>query len=213
MKRPRPKADSYPNSTPFSLALIVLPFTFLLTGWFGSHSLGCKYPLQIPWHPNSRTATLFSHSLANGCPGRILPLPTVSERAMTPPKILTLLTTSPGAFLSALIVGVALHYHKIVENEYYGYPDEWFPSVSATIGDRYPERSFFMLFIAITSGMECKICIKTPRLTGCRSSFCSRRFVVPPHGSTQFESPQVRGWYGRIQNSYMRWLDVCHFNG
>ncbi|PMD67311.1 calcofluor white hypersensitive protein-like protein [Hyaloscypha bicolor E] len=56
------------------------------------------------------------------------------------------------AFLGALIVGVALHYHKIVENEYYGYPEEWFPSVSATIGDRYPERSVFMLFIAITSG-------------------------------------------------------------
>ncbi|KIW02846.1 uncharacterized protein PV09_05902 [Verruconis gallopava] len=56
------------------------------------------------------------------------------------------------AFLSALIVGTALHYHKIVQNEYYGYPQEWFPSVSATIGDRYPERSFFMVFIAITSG-------------------------------------------------------------
>jgi hypothetical protein len=57
-----------------------------------------------------------------------------------------------GAFLSALIIGCSLHYHKIVENEYYGYPQEWFPSVSATIGDRYPERSFFMIFIAITSG-------------------------------------------------------------
>ncbi|KAK4244961.1 Frag1/DRAM/Sfk1 family-domain-containing protein [Corynascus novoguineensis] len=56
------------------------------------------------------------------------------------------------AFLSALIVGSALHYHKIVQNEWYGYPDEWFPSVSATIGDRYPERSIFMIFIAITSG-------------------------------------------------------------
>ena len=56
------------------------------------------------------------------------------------------------AFISALIVGISLHYHKIVRNEHYGYPDEWFPSVSATIGDRYPERSFFMLFIAITSG-------------------------------------------------------------
>ena len=33
-----------------------------------------------------------------------------------------------------------------------GYPQEWFPSVSATIGDRYPERSVFQLFIAITSG-------------------------------------------------------------
>lgn len=61
--------------------------------------------------------------------------------------------TKTAAFISALIVGVSLHYHKIVQNEYYGYPDEWFPSVSATIGDRYPERSFFMIFIAITSGM------------------------------------------------------------
>ncbi|GAQ04485.1 protein cwh43 [Aspergillus lentulus] len=56
------------------------------------------------------------------------------------------------AFLSALIVGMSLHLHKIVQNEHYGYPDEWFPSVSATIGDRYPERSFFQVFIAITSG-------------------------------------------------------------
>ncbi|KAL9058611.1 MAG: hypothetical protein Q9162_001618 [Coniocarpon cinnabarinum] len=56
------------------------------------------------------------------------------------------------AFVGAFIVGVWLHYTKIVENEHYGYPDEWFPSVSATIGDRYPERSVFMVFIAITSG-------------------------------------------------------------
>lgn len=77
------------------------------------------------------------------------------------------LQLSIAAFLSALIVGVSLHYHKIVQNEYYGYPDEWFPSVSATIGDRYPERSFFMIFIAITSGMWqksrrpelCKACL------------------------------------------------------
>ncbi|KAL4820772.1 Frag1/DRAM/Sfk1 family-domain-containing protein [Aspergillus spinulosporus] len=56
------------------------------------------------------------------------------------------------AFLSALFVGMSLHFNKIVQNEHYGYPDEWFPSVSATIGDRYPERSFFQVFIAITSG-------------------------------------------------------------
>ncbi|EGE01893.1 calcofluor white hypersensitive protein [Trichophyton equinum CBS 127.97] len=56
------------------------------------------------------------------------------------------------AFLGALVVGIWLHYHKIVQNEHYGYPDEWFPSVSATIGDRYPERSVFQIFIAITSG-------------------------------------------------------------
>ncbi|KAF2862244.1 hypothetical protein K470DRAFT_229012 [Piedraia hortae CBS 480.64] len=56
------------------------------------------------------------------------------------------------AFLGALIVGTSLHYHKIVENEHFGYPVEWFPSVSATIGDRYPERSVFQIFIALTSG-------------------------------------------------------------
>ncbi|KAH7155148.1 Frag1/DRAM/Sfk1 family-domain-containing protein [Dactylonectria estremocensis] len=61
-------------------------------------------------------------------------------------------TTAYAAFLSALVIGVSLHYHKIVQNQFYGYPQEWFPSVSATIGDRYPERSFFMFFIAITSG-------------------------------------------------------------
>ncbi|KAH6668122.1 calcofluor white hypersensitive protein [Plectosphaerella plurivora] len=61
-------------------------------------------------------------------------------------------TAAYSAFISAFIVGVSLHYHKIVQNEWYGYPEEWFPSVSATIGDKYPERSFFMLFIAITSG-------------------------------------------------------------
>ncbi|KAF2144550.1 uncharacterized protein K452DRAFT_245497 [Aplosporella prunicola CBS 121167] len=56
------------------------------------------------------------------------------------------------AFLGALIVGCALHYRKIVQNEHYGYPQEWFPSVSATIGDRYPERSVFQVFIAMTAG-------------------------------------------------------------
>lgn len=56
------------------------------------------------------------------------------------------------AFVAALIVGVSLHYEKIVENAHYGYPDEWFPSVSATIGDRYPERSIFQILIALTSG-------------------------------------------------------------
>ncbi|RMZ90266.1 hypothetical protein DV736_g2533, partial [Chaetothyriales sp. CBS 134916] len=62
------------------------------------------------------------------------------------------------AFIGAFIVGVSLHYRKIVQNEYYGYPDEWFPSVSATIGDRYPERSVFMVFIAITSGPRFALC-------------------------------------------------------
>lgn len=56
------------------------------------------------------------------------------------------------AFLAALVIGCFLHYTKIVQNASFGYPDEWFPSVSATIGDRYPERSVFQILIAVTSG-------------------------------------------------------------
>ncbi|EGF99223.1 uncharacterized protein MELLADRAFT_40407, partial [Melampsora larici-populina 98AG31] len=56
------------------------------------------------------------------------------------------------AFSGALITGLYLHYHKIVKNEWYGYPLEWWPSVSATIGDYYPERSLFHILIAFTSG-------------------------------------------------------------
>ncbi|GAA95765.1 uncharacterized protein L969DRAFT_22304 [Mixia osmundae IAM 14324] len=55
------------------------------------------------------------------------------------------------AFGSALLVGCALHYRKIVQNAWYGYPQEWFPSVSATIGDRYPERSVYQLGLALTA--------------------------------------------------------------
>ena len=50
-----------------------------------------------------------------------------------------------------------LDLRRLVHNSLYGakgYPQEWFPSVSATIGDRYPERSVFQLFIAITSGQH-----------------------------------------------------------
>ncbi|EDO15113.1 hypothetical protein Kpol_1046p3 [Vanderwaltozyma polyspora DSM 70294] len=68
-------------------------------------------------------------------------------------KIIPLTHTicAAAAFLVALIVGYSLHFHKIVENAHYGYPEEWFPSVSATIGDRYPERSLFQILIALTA--------------------------------------------------------------
>ncbi|KAH8831369.1 Frag1/DRAM/Sfk1 family-domain-containing protein [Flagelloscypha sp. PMI_526] len=56
------------------------------------------------------------------------------------------------AFLSALLLGSALHFTKIVKNGIAGYPEEWFPSVSATIGDWYPERNVFQILIALASG-------------------------------------------------------------
>jgi len=36
------------------------------------------------------------------------------------------------AFIGALIIGSSLHYTKIVKNGVAGWPEEWFPSVSAT---------------------------------------------------------------------------------
>ncbi|QRW17750.1 Frag1 domain-containing protein [Rhizoctonia solani] len=56
------------------------------------------------------------------------------------------------AFLCALAVGTSLHYKKIVKNGVAGWPQEWWPSVSATIGDWYPERNLFQILIALTSG-------------------------------------------------------------
>ncbi|CCO30822.1 Protein cwh43 [Rhizoctonia solani AG-1 IB] len=40
----------------------------------------------------------------------------------------------------------------IVKNGVAGWPQEWWPSVSATIGDWYPERNLFQILIALTSG-------------------------------------------------------------
>lgn len=56
------------------------------------------------------------------------------------------------AFFGALILGLCLHYHKIVKNHVAGWPDEWWPSVSATIGDWPQERSILQIFIALMSG-------------------------------------------------------------
>lgn len=45
-------------------------------------------------------------------------------------RIHTVLALS--AFLTALAFGCVLHYKKIVKNGVAGFPQEWFPSVSAT---------------------------------------------------------------------------------
>ncbi|KAJ6577178.1 Frag1/DRAM/Sfk1 family-domain-containing protein [Mycena capillaripes] len=48
------------------------------------------------------------------------------------------------AFISALSIGLLYHYKKIVKNAVAGYPEEFFPSVSAT--------NLFQILIAFTSG-------------------------------------------------------------
>ncbi|SPO23750.1 related to CWH43 - putative sensor/transporter protein [Ustilago trichophora] len=56
------------------------------------------------------------------------------------------------AFFGALITALSLHYQKVVKNHVAQYPDEWWPSVSATIGDWYPERNIFQVGIALMAG-------------------------------------------------------------
>ncbi|KAI9462145.1 Frag1/DRAM/Sfk1 family-domain-containing protein [Russula earlei] len=56
------------------------------------------------------------------------------------------------AFIGALVIASSLHYTKVVQNAVAGWPEEWFPSVSATIGDWYPERNIFQILIALNSG-------------------------------------------------------------
>ncbi|KAF7374974.1 Protein cwh43 [Mycena sanguinolenta] len=56
------------------------------------------------------------------------------------------------AFLIALLLGLLYHYKKLCKNAIAAWPEEWFPSVSATVGDWYPERNIFQILIAFTSG-------------------------------------------------------------
>ncbi|KAI9843083.1 MAG: hypothetical protein M1837_006628 [Sclerophora amabilis] len=108
------------------------------------------------------------------------------------------------AFLGALIVGVSLHYTKIVQNEHYGYPQEWFPSVSATIGDRYPERSVFQLFIAITSGPRFALVFLWYILTARPNSTLPK--VVA--GTGLFRSITCGGWTYITSTDDHDWHDI-----
>ncbi|KAF6759901.1 Frag1/DRAM/Sfk1 family-domain-containing protein [Ephemerocybe angulata] len=65
------------------------------------------------------------------------------------------------AFGSAFAIGCRLHYVKIVKNGVAGYPQEWLPSVSATIGDWYPERNIFQLLIALTAAPRFAVLLLT----------------------------------------------------
>jgi F0F1-type ATP synthase membrane subunit a len=56
-----------------------------------------------------------------------------------------------GAFTLAFVTACSLHYTRIVKNEFYGYPQEWFPSVSAVLGDWAPERPIFQIGMALVA--------------------------------------------------------------
>ena len=55
------------------------------------------------------------------------------------------------AFLIALVVGSSLHYKEIVKNGVAGYPQEWFPSVSATYA---PLVLPFIIFLTVVDSYQ-----------------------------------------------------------
>ena len=89
------------------------------------------------------------------------------------------------AFGVALVVGWYLHYEKIVKNSSFGYPDEWFPLVSATIGDRYPERLLFQILIALCAG---------PRFLLLIFNYIVQSPLHPKLALTSFISGFLRTW-------------------
>ncbi|CAN6669029.1 hypothetical protein TRVA0_041S00540 [Trichomonascus vanleenenianus] len=59
---------------------------------------------------------------------------------------------SIGAFASALATALLFDYRESVKTALFEFPQEFFPSVTAVTGEKYPEKSFFQVFTAITSG-------------------------------------------------------------
>lgn len=103
------------------------------------------------------------------------------------------------------MAGVYLHYNKIVSNQYYGYPQEWFPSVSATIGDRYPERSLFQIFIAVTSGPRFALVLLFYILSR-RPNYWVPEFVV---SIGLFRTLMCGGWTYVTSTDDHDWHDIC----
>lgn len=91
-----------------------------------------------------------------------------------------------------------------------GYPDEWFPSVSSTIGDRYPERSVFMVFIAITSGMKTGNRKSIRYLPGYRPSFCISGAVVRSDKEVELDITKIHCWGWHIPDINLRRMDICY---
>lgn len=88
------------------------------------------------------------------------------------------------AFLTALAIGLCLHYEKIVKNAIAGYPQEWFPSVSATYAPLVLPLTPFLT--ALNPYQDWGLVSREKLLPDfhrldVRTSFCSR---VPPVLST-----------------------------
>ena len=55
------------------------------------------------------------------------------------------------AFITTLWIALYMHYTLTVKTRVAKYPDEWFPSVSAVVGDHFPERCIFQYLMALAA--------------------------------------------------------------
>eukprot|EP00741_Cyanophora_paradoxa_P016363 tig00020912_g15799.t1 len=76
----------------------------------------------------------------------------VLARVPAPFFPLFLAGSAASVLATTLLLACRLHYLSVVKNEFYGYPDEWVPTISATIGDHKPERNVFMIGMALCAG-------------------------------------------------------------
>jgi hypothetical protein len=93
------------------------------------------------------------------------------------------------AFVGSLVVGIGLHYKKIVKNEFYGYPQEWFPSVSATIGTNSLHYSLPLL---CSVGLTFEA-TGIPNATSSKSPLQSAQVHASPSFSSGTSSPATAG--------------------
>jgi hypothetical protein len=74
-------------------------------------------------------------------------------------------TITSVVFLLSLLIGLRMHYVDVVKNHVASYPDEWFPSVSAILGDYYPARNIIQFGIALAAMPRfVNICIRAQQL-------------------------------------------------
>ncbi|KAI9103211.1 calcofluor white hypersensitive protein-like protein [Phlyctochytrium arcticum] len=78
----------------------------------------------------------------------------IKPSIMIPATVIPIAHTILGysAFLVALFLSYNTRWRSVLKNEVAGWPQEWFPSVSAVTGDHYPARNVFQIGIAMAAG-------------------------------------------------------------
>lgn len=106
-------------------------------------------------------------------------------------------------FVGAFVLGCVFHYRKIVANADYGYPDEWLPSVLATIGDWAPERNWFQMCLALALGPRLVVVAANKRVTGSLVFWLGVARTLAAGGWVFITSNDSHGWHDNAMIVYL----------